>query len=147
MRRLALVLLVAVTGLLSPLAHATACPQRYAPGQTPVIVKASLKARTQEICFRAYAVMHSGLSRTPPWSAEHLVRERVQAAGDLARKDSFHAETALPAADRAELSDYARSGFDRGHMAPNSDMPDAARPRGSAMTVHLYSCRVASGVP
>lgn len=116
MRHLALVLLVAVTGLLSPLAHATACPQHYAFGQAPVIVKASLRPRTQEICLRAYAAMHSGLSRTPLWSAEHLVRDRVQAAGDLVRKDSFHAETALPAGDRAELADYVRSGYDRGHM-------------------------------
>ena len=105
-------------------ARASDCPKHYAGGQAPVIVKASLKPRTQELCFEAFAVMHSGLSRGPLWSAEHLVRDNVQAAEELARRDSFHAEPALSRSDRAELSDYVRSGFDRGHMSPNGDMPD-----------------------
>jgi endonuclease G len=68
--------------------------------------------------------MHSGITRTPLWSAEHLVAENVEAAQALSRENSFHAEPKLPPSQRAELSDYARSGFDRGHMAPNGDMPD-----------------------
>ena len=116
---------LALTCLSLP-AWATDCPQHYAGGTAPIITKATLKPRTQEVCFRAYAVMHSGLSRTPLWSAERLLRENVEAAQTLARRDSFHAESALPVGDRAELSDYARSGFDRGHMAPNGDMPDLA---------------------
>ena len=117
-------LVVLLLASLSLPTWATDCPQFYAAGQPPIIAKPSLKPRTQELCFRAYSVMHSGLSRTPLWSAEHLVRADVEAAQALSRRDSFHAESRLPPSDRAELSDYARSGYDRGHMAPNGDMPD-----------------------
>lgn len=106
--------------------QAADCPQHYAAGKPPVIVKPSLKPRTQALCFRAFAVMHSGLSHTPLWSAEHLMSANVEAAESLVRRNTFHAEPALPMSDRAELSDYARSGYDRGHMAPNGDMPDPA---------------------
>ena len=99
----------------------TACPQHFAAGQRPVVTNPKLQARTQEICFRAFAVLHSGVSRTPLYAAEHLTRQNVKNAGKLSRKDSFHAEDALPESDRAELSDYARSGYDRGHMAPNAN--------------------------
>jgi len=99
----------------------TACPQHFAAGQRPVVTNPKLQARTQEICFRAFAVLHSGVSRTPLFAAEHLTRQNVKNAGKLSRKDSFHAEDALPESDRAELSDYARSGYDRGHMVPNAN--------------------------
>ena len=117
---------IVLLACLSLPAWATDCPQHYAGGTAPTITKATLRPQTREVCFLAYGVMHSGLSRTPLWSAEHLVRANVEAAQTLARRDSFHAELSLPASDRAELSDYARSGFDRGHMSPNGDMPDRA---------------------
>ena len=59
-----------------------------------------------------------------PGSAEHLKRSNLEAAKTLSRKDSFHPESTLPSQDRAELRDYARSGYDRGHMSPNGDMLD-----------------------
>lgn len=106
-----------------PALAATDCPQHFAAGQPPALSKPKLKARTQELCFEAFAVLHSGVSRTPLYAAEHLTRKNLAAAQTLSRKDSFHPEESLPARDRAELSDYARSGYDRGHMAPNADMP------------------------
>lgn len=99
----------------------TACPQHFAAGQRPVVTSPKLQPRTQEVCFKAYAVLHSGLTHTPLYSAEHLTRQNVKSASKLSRKDSFHAEDALPKSDRAELSDYEKSGYDRGHMAPNAD--------------------------
>ena len=99
----------------------TGCPQHFAAGQRPVVTNPKMQPRTQEICFRAFAVLHSGLTRTPLYAAEHLTRQNMKNAGKLSRKDSFHAEDALPERDRAELSDYERSGYDRGHMAPNAD--------------------------
>jgi endonuclease G len=75
--------------------------------------------------------MHSGVTRTPLWSAEHLEAREVESARQLTRENAFHAEPRLPAGQRAELADYARSGFDRGHMAPNGDMPDRDSQRDS----------------
>ena len=100
---------------------ATECPEHFAGGIAPTVTNPKLQARTQEVCFEAFAVLHSGISRTPLYSAEHLTQANLKAAGTLSRKDSFHPESALPARDRAELKDYARSGYDRGHMSPNAD--------------------------
>lgn len=99
----------------------TACPQHFVAGQPPVVTNPKFQPRTQELCFTAFAVLHSGLSRTPLYAAEHLTQKNMKNAAKLSRKDSFHAEDALPEGDRAELSDYQRSGYDRGHMAPNAD--------------------------
>ena len=121
MPRLALVFFLLC---LAPPAWATQCPEHYAGGQAPIIVNVKLRPRTQELCFRAFVVVHSGLSRTPLWSAEHLVRANVLAAEELIRKNSFHVEARLPPQDRSMLADFARSGYDKGHLSPNGDMPE-----------------------
>ncbi len=117
------VTLLAATASSPALAEFASCSRHFAAGQPPQLVNPKLKTRTQELCFEAFAVLHSGTSRTPLYAAEHLTRKNLEAAGELSRKDSFHAEDRLPERDRAELSDYARSGYDRGHLAPNADMP------------------------
>lgn len=110
----------------APVARSAACSALFLDGVPPEVTKLSLRANTQEICYSHFAVLHSGVARTPLWSAERLTRENVAAAHDMTREDVFHPESSLPPQDRAELADYRGSGYDRGHMAPSGDMPDSA---------------------
>lgn len=120
---LLLVLFVA-TGNASALSAAvTPWPSQYLSGVAPDIQNRKLAAKTRELGFDNYAIMHSGVTMSPLWSAEHLTRENLLSAKGLERRNSFHHEEQLPSSERAELKDYARSGLDRGHMAPNADMP------------------------
>lgn len=104
-------------------AQTTACLEHFANKAAPEFTRPALQKKTIGLCFEAFALMHSGVSRTPLWVAEKLTRESLIRARSVQREDNFHAEETLPPEDRAELHDYARSGFDRGHMAPAADMP------------------------
>lgn len=129
-RTLATLALLAALALIAPGAvpqvyAASTCPEHFAAGAEPALVNPRLGASTRELCFRAFAVLHSGATRTPLWSAEHLTAERVDEARAVQRTNLFHPESRLPVDERSELADYARSGYDRGHMSPSGDMPDA----------------------
>ena len=121
-----------LASLLAPaFALASSCPDHYADGRAPEIRNPKLAVATRELCYGVFGIMHSGVTRTPLWSAENLRADNVASAQGLKRDNSFHAEPRLPREQRAELDDYARSGFDRGHMAPNGDMPDRRTQRES----------------
>lgn len=70
--------------------------------------------------------MYSGESKTPIYTVQKLTRASVEAAKGIRRVDRFYPEARLPAADRAQLVDYAGSGYDRGHLSPAGDMPSSA---------------------
>ena len=123
LRRLTLAAVVALAPALADAAE-SACPQFFVGGTAPNLANPKLAARTRELCYSKFAVLHSGVTRTPLWSAEHLTRVQLDAARALDREGTFHSDPHLPKRERAELADYARSGFDRGHMAPSGDMPD-----------------------
>ena len=120
-----LVLSLCLTALTPPPATAQSqtCLNHFVDGKAPVFIRASLQTHTVALCYEAFAVMHSGVSRTPLWSAEHLTRTSLVQAREIKRKDAFHADENIPSDQRAELSDYAHSGYDRGHMSPAADMP------------------------
>ncbi|WP_042880848.1 DNA/RNA non-specific endonuclease [Cupriavidus necator] len=99
------------------------CPQFFAQGAVPQVRSQNLKPRA--LCFDAFAVLHSGTTKTPVYVAERLNAEQVADAQDEERTNRFFADARLPRAERAELDDYKSSGYDRGHMAPAGDMPNA----------------------
>jgi endonuclease G len=72
------------------------------------------------LCRKGYLLSHDPYCLTPTWVAEHLSSQK--ASGTLTRKNSFKPDPDLPVGKRAELSDYKKSGYDRGHMAPSADM-------------------------
>lgn len=106
------------------------CPDNFYQGKTPTLVGKKgekLAKNTYELCFDGFAVLYSGVSKTPIWSAEFLTKERIRQAKTLTREDNFHEESRLPKSAQALLSDYRQSGFDRGHLAPNGDMANSSQ--------------------
>lgn len=85
---------------------------------------ARFKERTTMVCATGFAVLHSALTKGPLWASERLTADRVRDSREMIRESEFFAEPSLPPRERSENADYARSGYDRGHLAPSGDMPD-----------------------
>ena len=117
-------LLFGLISLTTAFAAQTSCPEHFANGQAPDLINQKLAVKTQDVCYSGFALKHSGITRTPLYSAEHLTRVRLEMAKGMKRSSKFHPDPKIPASGRAELRYYARSGYDRGHVAPSADMYD-----------------------
>ncbi len=118
-----LALLVLLTPAAS-VAQDAGCRQIFPGGQPPALTNPKLGQRTTLLCNNAYASLASGVTHGAIWSAEHPTAASLEAAQHIQREGKFHAENRLPPPDQAQLADYRRSGYDRGHMTPSGDMPD-----------------------
>ena len=106
-------------------AQPAGCAGLFAGGAPPALLNPKMSRRTTPLCYNAYAALASGVTKGPLWSAERLTTDGLDGARGLPREGEFHPDIRLPAGDRAWLEDYRESGFDRGHMSPSGDMPDA----------------------
>jgi len=102
-----------------------ACIDQF-PGQRPLHLDAiSTQWAPLALCSDAFAVLYSGLTKTPMVVVEKLNRERLRKAAGLERTDKFFADARVPEKWRAGLADYQDSGFDRGHLAAAANQPSA----------------------
>lgn len=100
----------------------SACDAMSPSATQPQILNEALNQKSDTLCYEEFSLFHSGLTKTPLWTAQHLTSEGVIAAAAVDREDVFHSEGMLAPSNRSELEDYRRSGYDRGHMAPAADM-------------------------
>ncbi len=110
---------------LQPVTGFDKCRPFFPPGELPRVPVARMP-QSRDLCYDAFAVLHSGQSKTPIFVVQRLTREVLEDAADEKRGNRFFADARLPSRERATLEDYKGSGFDRGHMAPAADMPTAA---------------------
>ena len=97
----------------------------FFPNRTPPVIAEPPQWLARDLCFDAFAVLHSGTRKTPIYAVERLSPDTLDDARDEIRTNRFFADARLRSAERATLTDYKGSGFDRGHMAPAGDMPSA----------------------
>lgn len=95
------------------------CPQFFANAKPPIVAHRPMQ---RALCYDAFAILHSGESKTAVYVAQKLNRVSV-ADADEKRKDKFFPDARLRSTERATLADYKGSGWSRGHMAPAGDMP------------------------
>ena len=100
-----------------------ACSDQF-PEQRPLQVSIiSMQWAPLALCSDSFAVLYSGLTKTPLVVIEKLNRQRLLQAAGLERSDQFFPDTRVPTEWRAALTDYQGSGFDRGHLAAAANQP------------------------
>ena len=70
------------------------CPQFFANGTPPAITP---RPQLRELCYEAFAVLHSGTTRTPVFVAQRLNSQMPEGA-DEKRVKRFFADARLPVA-------------------------------------------------
>jgi len=111
-----LLVLVSLLNPLSAFALFEECQDLFPKQQAPITQQAG-----RDLCFDSFAIYYSPTDKKPIYAVEKLSREQLLAPHPR-RSNQFYEEARLPFAERALLSDYRGSGYDRGHNAPAGDM-------------------------
>lgn len=94
-------------------------------GTPPEILSPGLTKDSTLICYETFCSNNSGILREPLYSAEYLTEEQIERAKGVSRAEMrFFPDPNLPEIYSSQLSDYSRSNYDRGHMAPWADSAD-----------------------
>ena len=110
------ILLAALFAPLSAFALFEGCAQFFPNQQIP-----SSSQIGKDLCFDDFAVYYSPIDKKPIYTVERLNAEQFQGKHPR-RSNRFYEEARLPRSERALLTDYRGSGYDRGHNVPAGDM-------------------------
>lgn len=92
------------------------CPQFQIYGY-PSTTDIKILRRSFYTCRVGYAALYDPAERTPLWVAEHV--KKINFSGNAERDElDFISDIDIPSGALPHPSDYAGSGFDKGHMAP-----------------------------
>jgi endonuclease G len=91
-----------------------------------------LAGNVKELCFHGFAVTFSGNTPGPLSSSHFLTRQRLAAAeqtdagrgAQTGTTITMHTEMRLPPGQRAQLADFARSGYTAQQLSSTANMPD-----------------------
>ena len=111
-----LLALIALCTSLNTLAAFEDCKHLFPAQQIPITPLVG-----RDLCFDSFAIYYSPQDKKPIYTVERLNKEQLSALHPR-RSNQFYEEARLPFAERALLSDYRGSGYDRGHNAPAGDM-------------------------
>lgn len=111
-----LLALVALSISLNTFAAFDDCKDLFPRQQIPTSTQVG-----RDLCFDGFAIYYSPQDKKPIYTVEKLNKEQFSAPHPR-RTNQFYEEARLPYSERALLSDYRGSGYDRGHNAPAGDM-------------------------
>lgn len=100
------------------------CPQ-FAPWGYPQASDPKVIRRAFHLCKGFYSSYYDPATKTPLWVAHRIGAEAISGASE--RTDDFRQDPEIPRPAMPSGSDYARSGFDQGHMAPAKDFSALGR--------------------
>ncbi|KAJ1332235.1 hypothetical protein BSLG_008895 [Batrachochytrium salamandrivorans] len=106
----------------------------------------------------AYALSYNRASRNAHWVAEHLTKESLAHSTEATQSDNgldsltpdrsrskFKEEDGVPARFRSKLTDYSKSGFDRGHLVPAADVRESQKAVDETFMLSNISPQAAKG--
>lgn len=96
------------------------CHDFLAYGNPSFDVTSGLGQTNLYLCRDGYVVGYNYQTKQASWVAFKLTKSKV--ANKLKRKDRFKEDSDVPFVYRATLSDYSKSGYDRGHLASYASM-------------------------
>lgn len=96
----------------------TPCADQF-PSNKPLTVEAVRPLfKATPLCSNGFAVLYSPVAKAPMIVIERLSSNRMKDAAGEERTDNFYPDPRLEKGERAELSDFRGSGYDRGHLSP-----------------------------